>query len=99
MGERLVDGVYEPYPLLVGRIEGSVISYSELLGLHFYWDANKGFDILDPNTAMSVDGVAAAEAQAAEAETRLAKAEAEARAYESEREVRLLRDEIERLRG
>ena len=53
-GERLVDGVYEPYEAQV-RADGSVVSYSELLGLRFYWNADDGFDILDPETDMTID--------------------------------------------
>ena len=53
-GERLVDGAYEPYEVQI-REDGSVRSDSELLGLRFYWDADDGFDILDPETDMTIN--------------------------------------------
>ena len=53
-GERLVDGAYEPYEAQI-RADGSVRSDSELLGLRFYWDADYGFDILDPETDMTIN--------------------------------------------
>ena len=108
-GERLVDGVYEPYDIQI-REDGSVRSDSELLGLRFYWDADDGFDILDPETDMTInEAVVEREARlieqarvAEEQEGRLdaqARANAaEARANAAESEARALRDELERLR-
>ena len=98
-GERLVDGAYAPYEVRT-RADGSVVSDSELLGLRFYWDEEGGFDILDPETDMTIDEavvernarlasdalIDVAEARA-DAE-RTARLEAEARAGE-EREARL----------
>ena len=52
-GERLVDGEYQPFEMLVDD-DGSVIGYSELLDLSFYWDGNE-FDVLDPETGKTID--------------------------------------------
>ena len=91
-GERLVDGAYEPYDIQI-REDGSVRSDSELLGLRFYWDADDGFDILDPETDTAIEGVVVeraarlvAEARADTAEVRADTAEAHAG---EEREARL----------
>ena len=63
------------------------VSASELPGLRFYWDADKGFDILDPVIDVPIDeAVVEREARLAEVRARLL---AEARANESE--ARLLR--------
>ena len=85
VGERLVDGEYEDYPLEHSS-DGSERSYSELLGVMFYWDGGQEFDVLDPATGLTIDKRAEAEAQAslAEAELRL---EREARI--AEREARI----------
>ena len=92
VGERLVDGEYQPYGIQGGD-DGSVRAYSELLNLDFCWDGDE-FDVLDPVTGGTIDKRVAAEARAdAEREARLAeRRQAEAR----ERE---LLEEIERLRG
>ena len=98
-GERLVDGAYEPYDIQI-REDGSVRSDSELLGLRFYWDADDGFDILDPETDTAIEGVVVeraarlvAEARADTAEVRADTAEARADTAEAhageEREARL----------
>ncbi|MDE2785816.1 MAG: Uma2 family endonuclease [Chloroflexota bacterium] len=95
VGERLVGDQYEEYPL-EHRSDGSERSYSELLGVVFYWDGGQEFDLLDPATGLTIDKRAAAEAQATamEAELRLereariteqvARAAAEARVRELE---------------
>ena len=98
-GERLVDGAYEPYEAQI-RADGSVRSDSELLGLRFYWDADDGFDILDPETDTAIEGVVVeraarlvAEARADTADVRADTAEARADTAEAhageEREARL----------
>ena len=91
MGERLVDGEYEEYPLEHGS-DGSERSYSELLEVVFYWDGGQQFDALDPATGLTIDKRAATESRAIVAETELslereARAAAEARA-DREREAR-----------
>ena len=87
-GERLVDGVYQPYEISV-EDDGSIRGYSELLDMVFCWDGHE-FDVLDPETGMTLHRITIAEARAeVEREARLA---AEAR----ERE---LLAEIERLRS
>ena len=113
VGERLVDGEYQPYELQE-EADGSVIGYSPLLNLDFYWDGDE-FDVLDPVTGRTVDRRIAAELERDAAEER-AEAEREARLAEerarlTEREARLaereaaearereLLAEIERLRA
>ena len=108
-GERLIDGFYEPYEIQI-RADGSVRSDSELLGLRFYWDADDGFDILDPETDMTINQAVvernarlASDALADVAEMRAGEergarlAEQEAR-QAAEAEARALREELERLR-
>ena len=102
MGERLVDGAYEPYDIQI-RADGSVRSDSELLGLRFYWDADYGFDILDPEKDMTInEAVVEREArlieQARVAEEQEGRLEEKARADAAEAEARALRDELARLR-
>ncbi|MYE54175.1 MAG: hypothetical protein F4X34_03135, partial [Chloroflexi bacterium] len=87
-GERLVDGVYEPYEILVDE-DGSLRGYSELLDMVFYWDGHE-FDVLDPETGITLHKITVAEAraQAAEqrihvAEVRIAEEEARAQAAET----------------
>ena len=87
-GERLVGGVYLPYEILSDE-DGSLRGYSELLDMVFYWDGHE-FDVLDPETGLTLNKIAVAEARTqAEREARLA---AEAR-------ERDLLTEIERLRS
>ena len=109
-GERLVDGVYQPYEIRVDE-DGSVRGYSELLDMEFYWSGRgREFDVLDPETGMTIEKRIIAEMERDAAEAR-ADAEREARAVEeqarlAEREARLaaeareraLLEEIERLR-
>ena len=94
-GERLINGFYEPYEIQI-REDGSVRSDSELLGLRFYWDADDGFDILDPETDMTINQ-AVVERNARLASDALADV-AEMRANTAEAESRALREELERLR-
>ena len=86
-GERLVDGEYLPYELQE-EADGSVIGYSPLLDLDFYWDGDE-FDVLDPVTGRTVDKRIAAEERAELAEER---------ADAAETRNRELLAEIERLR-
>ena len=83
-GERLVDGEYQPYEMLVDD-DGSVIGYSELLDLSFYWDGDE-FDVLDPETGKTIDKYEV-EREARQAER-----------LEFEARERELLDEISRLR-
>lgn len=112
IGERLANGVYKPYPILT-RADGAVTSFSELLGLAFYWGEERGFDILDPKPGRTV---ATRESRLEKRYTRFARREAwlsaearadaadtranaeQARAYAAEARVRALQDELERLR-
>ena len=101
VGERLVDGEYQPYELQVYG-DGSIKAYSELLNVEFCWDGQE-FDVLDPVTGRTIDKfVAKREAYLAERDARLAErdarlAERDARLAAEERERALLK-EIERLR-
>ena len=108
-GERLINGFYEPYEVQI-RADGSVASDSELLGLRFYWDETDGFDILDPETDMTIDQAVVernarlasdaladvAGMRAASAEMRASEEQAARQAAEAE--ARALREELERLR-
>ena len=87
-GERLVDGVYQPYEIRA-EDDGSIRGYSELMDMVFSWDG-KEFDVLDPETGMTLHRITIAEARA--------KAEQEARLAAEARERELLA-EIERLRN
>ncbi len=87
-GERLVDGVYQPYEINVDE-DGSLKGYSELLDMVFYWDGDE-FDALDPETGMTLHKITVAEmardaaAERAEAaEARIAEEEARAQAAEA----------------
>jgi Uma2 family endonuclease len=86
VGERLVNGVYQPYEVQVGS-DGSLSCHSDLLGLDFYWDDEREFDVLDPETGRTIDVlenertarlVAEAEAEAAHARADSADAHAQA---------------------
>jgi Uma2 family endonuclease len=57
-GDRLVDGVYQPYEIHADE-DGSLRGYSELLGLVFYWDGYE-FDVLDPETGMTMHKITVA---------------------------------------
>ena len=103
IGERLVDGVYEPYEVHTAP-DGSVTSYSPALDLIFSWNEYSGFDLLDPLTLLSINqivteraGRLVAEAQVdTEREARLA---AEDRVDTAEARIRDLEEENERLRS
>ena len=94
-GERLVDGVYQPYEISV-EDDGSLRGYSELLDMVFCWDGQE-FDVLDPETGMTLHRITIAEARAEAAEESI-KVEREARLASEARERELLA-EIERLRS
>ena len=79
-GERLVDGVYQPYEISVDE-DGSSRGYSELLDMVFHWDGDE-FDILNPDTGLTLHKITVAEARAEAAEARIAEEEARARAAE-----------------
>ena len=90
-GERLVDGEYQLYELRVDD-DGSIIGYSELLDLNFYWDGDE-FDVLDPGTGMTIDPVDMAHQEVvAEREAR------QADRIEFEARERELLDELNHLR-
>ena len=87
-GERLVDGVYQPYEVQEGA-DGSLRCHSDLLDLDFYWDEHRGFDVLDPATGVTIDILE---------NERAARLLAEARAEVAEARVRELEAELERRR-
>ena len=87
-GERLVDGVYQPYEVQEGA-NGSLRCHSDLLGLDFYWDEQRGFDVLDPETGRTIDVLE---------NERAARLLAEARAEVAEARIRELEAELERRR-
>ena len=108
-GERLIDGVYDPYEVRT-ESDGSVTSYSEALDLIFSWNEDGGFDLLDPETNRTIDQIVTDQAARLVAEARAdaernARQAAEMRVSE-ERQARLaaeareraLQDELERLR-
>ena len=72
--------------------DGSVIGYSELLDLNFYWDGDE-FDVLDPETGKTIDKYEV-EREARQAE----RLEFEAREREHQAREQELLDEISRLR-
>ena len=80
-GERLVDGVYQPYEILADE-DGSLRGYSELLNLVFHWDGQE-FDALNPETGMTLHRIIVAEARAQAAEVRIAEEEARAETAEA----------------
>ena len=99
-GERLVNGVYQPYEVQVGA-DGSLKAHSDLLNLDFYWDETRGFDVLDPETGRTIDVlvtehsarlVAEARAEAAEARASAEQAHAEA----AEARIRELESKLRR---
>ena len=67
-GERLVGGEYQPYELHE-EADGSVLGYSPLLDVDFYWDGDE-FDVLDTVTGMTIDKRITAEAQLEAAQAR-----------------------------
>ena len=104
VGERLVDGRYEPYELHTAE-DGTIWAYSEMLKLRFHWglDLRHQFDVRDPVTGRTIDreviereGREVAEAQRAAAEARESRERAARLAAEA-RERELLA-EIQRLR-
>ena len=103
IGERLVDGAYEPYEVHTAP-DGSVTSYSPALDLVFSWNEDGGFDLLDPLTLLSIDQIVTERAGRLVAEAQVDTAEAradtaEARADLAEARVRELEEENERLRS
>ena len=110
LGERLVDGAYVPYEVYT-EVDGSVVSYSELLDLIFCWNEVGGFDILNPVDKRTIDpfvierearlvaearGSAAREARLAEE----ARADVNWKAWLAAKAgLRELQEEIERLSG
>ena len=95
IGERLVDGAYEPYEIHTAP-DGSVTSYSPALDLVFSWNEDSGFDLLDPLTLLSIDQIVTERAARLVAEAQVDTAEA--RADSAEARVRELEEENERLR-
>ncbi len=93
VGERLIDGEYQPYNLHT-EPDGTVWSRSELLHLDFYWYPDEEeFDVLDPETGRTIDKLEIErEALLVEREAR----QADRYAFDA-REQELL-DEISRLR-
>ena len=95
-GLRLVDGKYEEYEIHE-EADGSLRSYSEMLGLEFWWlrdaDSADPFDLRDPLTGKSIC------ADEMIADERVARIAAERRAEDAEREARELRRRLELLEG
>ena len=92
-GERLVNGAYQPYEMQVGA-DGSLRCHSDLLNLDFYWDEQRGFDVLEPETGRTLDVLENERAARLVAEAR---AEIEqARADTAEARIRELEAELER---
>ena len=54
--ERLVGGVYKPYPVFI-KEDGTITSYSELLDLIFSWNEVGRFDILDTVPKRTIDQI------------------------------------------
>ena len=96
IGERLVDGAYEPYEVHTAP-DGSVTSYSPALDLIFSWNEDVGFDLLDPLTLLSIDQIVTERAARLVAEAQVDTAEARADAAEAR--IRELEEENERLRS
>ena len=103
-GERLVDGVYEPFELNTDA-DGAIWAYSEVLDVRFHWDEELEdlFDVRDPETGLTTAvkdverrGRLAAEArELAERAERLA-AEARERAEREARDAAETRERAER---
>ena len=91
-GERLVNGEYQPYDVETGA-DGSLRCHSDLLDLDFYWDEQRGFDVLDPATGMTIDVLenerTARPVSDARAETERTRADLERDRTEAERTARL----------
>ena len=90
MGERLLYGEYVPFDLNADP-DGSVWSRSEVLNLDFHWDGEQ-FDIRDPLTGRTINPAGLKRQTRAERDQ-----ERQAR-MEAESELRMLREENERLR-
>ena len=102
IGERLVDGAYEPYEVHAAP-DGSVTSYSPALDLIFSWNEISGFDLLDPLTLLSINQIVperaarlVAEAQVDTAEARADAAEARADTAEARADTAEARADTER---
>ena len=98
VGERLVDGKYQPFELHTAD-DGTTWSYSEALKLRIHWrpdmDFKNRFDVRDPDGRAIDPEVIEREGRLAEREGRLAEREGREAAEARERE---LLAEIERLR-
>ena len=105
VGERLVDGEYQPYEIQE-EADGSLRAYSPMLNVDFYWDGDE-FDVLDPVTGITVDKRIAAEERAEIAEERAEiahdraemaqeRAEIAQERANAEREARIAAEERER---
>ncbi len=94
-GERLVDGVYQPYEVQSSD-DGSLKIHSDLLDLDFYWDDTNGFDVLDPETGITIDVLVNERTARLVAEARAETEQARAEAAESR--IRELEAELERRR-
>ncbi len=78
VGERLIDGEYQPYNLHTEQ-DGTVWSRSELLHLDFYWYPDEEeFDVFDPETGRTIDPIEV-EREARQAAEYRAEVEREAR--------------------
>ena len=95
-GERLVNGVYQPYAVQVGA-DGSLKAHSDLLNLDFYWDETREFDVLAPETGRTIDVLVTERSARLVAEARAGVERARAEAAEAR--IRELEAELRRRQG
>ena len=83
-GDRLVDGAFKACPVETSA-DRSARGHSPLLGVDFSWDG-RNFDLLDPETGMTIDKLAAAQERAEAAEERVRQLEAQLRRSQGRQE-------------
>ena len=93
IGERLVNGRYERFGLVV-EADGSIRGYSPVLDLYFTWEPQESGDglvcVYDPATGERLEPYS---------DVKAGRRAAEARAVAAEAEAEQLREELRRLRG
>ena len=72
-GDRLVASAFEARPVETSA-DGSARGHSPLLGVDFSWDG-RNFDLLDPETGITIDKLAAAEERVRQLEAQLRRAQ------------------------
>lgn len=72
-GDRLVGGAYEACAVETSA-DGSARGHSALLGVDFSWDG-RDFDLLDPETGLTIDKLVAAEERIRQLEAQLRRAQ------------------------